>query len=245
MTICSNCRVELEEDMLNCPLCGEAVKANEAVSGSKKQVSSPDGLPAPGRKPAFQQRTEMSRPQKKLTWEIISIILLSGIIATFIIDFILNKGITWSEFPIAISLTIFAYISLFAFGQQSVLLQIGGGFALSLFFLFTLDLLTGGISWSVRLGIPLLLAANLIVTALIVIIRSSKYKGINLIAWAFLAAALLCLCIEGILAFFSTGTLHLEWSVIVTGSVLPVVLVLFFVHLRLKKGRSLEKTFHI
>ncbi|QEC51429.1 hypothetical protein EDD80_10162 [Anseongella ginsenosidimutans] len=237
MAICKNCGVELEEVMLSCPLCGEPV-AGSGESGTSRQTT-------PAGEPAFQPRAEMSQPQKKFTWEIISIILLSGLIATFIVDFVINQTITWSEYPVAISLTIFAYISLFAFWQQPTLLQIAGSLALSIVFLLLLDLLTNGISWSVGLGIPLLLAANLVAAGLIGVIYRSKYKGINLLAWGFLGAAFLCLCIEGILVRFMTGTFRFGWSLIVCGSVIPVALVLFFVHLRLKKGRSLEKTFHM
>lgn len=242
MVVCRNCGVELEESISNCPLCGEAVKGNENTAAGGQAFGR---RLVPAAEPAYQRRTEMSGPQKKFTWEIISIILLSGSIATFVVDFIINRSITWSEYPVAISLTIFAYISLFAFWHQIVYLQITGGFVLSFFFLLALDLLTGGISWSVRLGMPLLLSANLIAAALLMIIRRAKYKGINLIACGFVGAALLCLCIEGTLAFFRAQVLRLEWSVIVAGCVVPVVLVLFFVHLRLKKGRSLERTFHI
>jgi hypothetical protein len=234
--ICKNCGVELEEDMLNCPLCGEPVTANGKVA-----------IPAPGQQQAqaFPYTRKMNRPQKKFTWEIVSLILFSGIIATFIIDFILNKRITWSEYPVAVSLTIFSYISLFAFWQQRTLVQMAGGFILSSIFLVLLDSLTGYIVWAIKLGIPLLFSCNLVVSALIAIFRMSKYKGINLVAYAFLGASLLSVCVEGILSFFKTGLVHLEWSVIVAGCIVPVVLVIFFVYFRLKKARSLEKTFHI
>jgi hypothetical protein len=234
MNICKNCGVELEEDMLNCPLCGEAVTGD-----GKSRVT------APNQQQAFQYSQKMSRPQKKFTWEIVSLILLSGIIATFIIDFIINKQISWSEYPVAVSLIIFSYVSLFAFWHQRIILQMVGGLILSSVFIIVLDVFTGYDGWSVKLGIPLLLAGNFIAMALIAVIHKSKYKGINLIAYTFLGAALLCICIDGILSFFKTGAFQVQWSVIVAGSIVPVVLVLLFAHFRLKKGRSLEKTFHI
>jgi hypothetical protein len=234
MIVCKNCGVELENDMRNCPLCGEP------VSGQGKALV-PDSDP----QQPFQYRGTMTQHQKKFTWEIISMILFAAIMATFIIDFIINKRITWSEYPVAISLVIFSYVSLFAFWHQRSIVQMAGSFILSAIFLFLLDVLTGDPRWSIKLGIPLLLAGNLVTAAVILVIRQSKYKGINLIAYAFLGAALLCICIDGILSVFKTGALHIEWSVIVAGCTVPVFLVLLFVHFRLKKGRSLEKTFHI
>ncbi|MFC0772632.1 DUF6320 domain-containing protein [Terrimonas alba] len=234
MIICKNCGVQLEADMQHCPLCGQAVKGN----GTNEETALYPPQPMSG-------RNKLTEPQKKFTWEIISLILLSAIAATFIIDFIINRKITWSEYPAAISLIIFSYISLFAFSQQNSFLQMLIGFVLSSVSMIVLDALTGGLSWAIQLGIPLLLATNLIVAVMLAIIRGSKYKGINLLAWAFLGTALLSICIEAILSYYQMKAFRFTWSVIVGGCIVPVVLVLLFVHFRLKKGRSLKKTFHI
>ena len=231
MAICKNCGVELEDNIQICPLCGQHLHAHKI------------------KEPTFRQpllyNKRMTAPQKKFTWEIISLILLSAIAATFIINFIINKSITWSEYPVAVSLIIFSYISVFSFWQQRTTTQMMVGFVLASVCMLTLDAITSGIDWSLKLGVPLLLAVNLIAAGFLVIIDISRYKGINLLAWAFLCAALLCMAIEGILSYYQTKTTHLTWSVIVGGCTIPVVLVLLFVHFRLRKGRSLEKTFHI
>lgn len=233
MIICKNCGVELEDDMLNCPLCGESVTGNKNV-----QPATPAELPA------FTY-AKMSQPQRKFTWEIVSLILFSGAFAAFIVDFIINRQITWSELPVAISLAVFCYVSLFAFWHKQIIIQITAGFVLASLCLLILDELTGGLQWAVKLGMPLLFTSSLVIAALIAIIRQSKFKGINLIAYAFLGAALLCICTDGALSFFKTGSFHFTWSIIVFACAAPVVLVLLFVHFRLKRGRSLEKTFHV
>ncbi|WP_207515197.1 DUF6320 domain-containing protein [Longitalea luteola] len=232
MSICKNCGVELENDMQYCPLCGVGVSSVE-----NGKTTDPKGLPA------FNKA--MSQPQKKFTWEIVSLVLLSCLATTIIIDLITNKRITWSEYPVTISLVIFSYVSLFAFWHQQAIIQMAGSFLLSSVFLLILDVLKDGIAWPVKLGIPLLFAGNVITAMLIMVIRLSKVKGINLIAYAFLGASLLCICIEGILSMFKMGVIFFRWSIIVAACCVPVILVLLFVHLRLKKGRSLQKTFHI
>jgi len=234
---CKNCGVELEENMINCPLCGELVGANDSASNiqNKNLVLEQSSF----------RQAKMSRPQKKFTWEIVSIILLSGAVASFVVDFFINKGITWSEYTVAIGLTIFSYVSLFAFWEQQTIMEIIGGFVVSSFFLTLLDALTNGISWSIQLAIPLLFAANFILILLIAVIRRSKFKGVNLIAFSFIAAALLCICTDAILSYFKNHFLQLRWSIIVSACVIPVTVVLFFVHYRLKKGRNLKRTFHI
>ena len=233
--ICKNCGIELDDEMLVCPLCGQAVNNNASSTASIPQYG----------KRTFYGHREMSKPQKKFSWEIVSLILLSAAIATFIVDFIINRHITWSEYPMAGCLVIFCYVSLFAFWDQTTLMKMGCGFVLSSICMLLLDVFTDGIQWSVKLAIPLLFTGNIITMALIGIILKSRYKGINLIAYAFLGAAIQCIFIDGILSFFKTGIFQIQWSVIVTACTMPVVIVLLFVHFRLKKGQSLKKTFHI
>jgi hypothetical protein len=181
MIICKNCGVELEEDMQNCPLCGQPV--NMAKNKSRELPDNPEYAPP------YSQR--ITTPHKKFTWEITSLILLSAIIATFIINFIINKKITWSEYPAAISLVLFSYVTVFAFWQRRTFIQLLAGFIISSVFIVIVDALTGGIDWSLNPGIPILLVANLVIAGLIRIIQSSKHKGINLLAWAFVGAAIL------------------------------------------------------
>lgn len=235
---CQSCGVELEDDMQFCPLCGKPAVGD--VPDHKVQNIST----MTWRDSSFVPK-QMSQPQKKLTWEIVSLILLSGAVATFIVDFIINRRITWSEYPAAIGLAIFCYVSLFAFSRQTLSIKATGGLILSSVCLVILDVVTGGAKWSIGLGIPLLFICNLVVLLFITIIRRSKYKGINLIAYAFLCASVICISIEGVVSVFKTQKLQLHWSIIVASCVIPVVIVLLFMHFRLKKGRSLEKTFHV
>ena len=187
----------------------------------------------------------MSAPQKKFTWEIVSLILLSAIVATFVINYIINKEISWSEYPVAISLVIFSYLSLFAFWRQRTILQMIAGFFLAAACMLALDLVTGGIDWALMPGIALLLATTVIIILMLLIIDSSKHKGVNLLAWGFIGAGLLCISIEGILSWWRKKQVILDWSIIVGLCIIPVVLMLLFVHFRLRKGRSLQKTFHV
>jgi uncharacterized membrane protein YvbJ len=234
---CKNCGVELEDSMQRCPLCGEPGVGN-LHSSQSENTSDHHATQS-----SFVHK--MSQPQKKLTWEIVSLTLLSGAIATFTVDFIINKRISWSEYPVAICLVIFCYVSFFAFSNQNIMIKLTAGLILSCVCLLILDFLTAGIRWSIALGIPLLVTSNLVVFIFIAIIRKSKYKGINLIAYGFLGLALICIFIEGVLSHFSSRSIQLHWSIIVASCIIPVVIVLLFVHFRLKKGRSLEKTFHI
>ncbi|WP_149697329.1 DUF6320 domain-containing protein [Chitinophaga sp. CF418] len=217
-----------------CPLCG--VSLNEQ-----------DGIPnvPPSEKPAGYPGLILDQRQRKFTWEIISITLVSGILAAFTVNFILNHRITWSEYIIAVGLIIFCYASVLSLWKKSILPKLACGFFLSSICLLGLDMATGGISWALRLAVPLLLCLNVISVIYIKVVRLAAYKGINLIAYAFLAAAFMCLCTESILSLFRNGVWRLSWSVLASACVVPVVVVLLFVHFRLRKGRNLGRTFHV
>lgn len=231
MNVCKNCGIELEGDMEICPLCGQSVYADKIATDLSAQ-------------PLLYNK-RMTAPQKKFTWEIVSVILLSAIVVTFIIDYIISKSITWSEYPIAISLIIFTYISLFAFWRQRTIIQMMVGFVLASASMLILDFITHGINWAYLPGIPLLFAANIIIITELLVIDSAKYKGINLLAWGFLGAGLLCIAVDAILSYYRFNEVNLSWSVIVVSCIIPVFVVLLFIHYRLKKGRSLKKTFHV
>ncbi|MVT40151.1 hypothetical protein GO495_06125 [Chitinophaga oryziterrae] len=233
---CNNCGVELEDDMQICPLCKTPVSDALTVPASSMPGADIHSLLTPER---------MTHPQKKFTWEIVSLILLCSAITTLLVNFIINKSITWSEYPVEICCIIFCYISLFAFSDQSRFVKMMLGLILSSFCIVILDAITTGIQWSIVFGIPLLVISNVVTGGLIFAYRKARYKGINLIAYTFLGAALLCLFIEGLLSVYQHHVLRFNWSIIVAACVLPVVIVLLFVHFRLKRGRSLEKTFHV
>lgn len=233
---CKNCGVELEKDMPVCPLCGEPVYGD----GTAPRTA---GAAYPERSAGL--KPPLDKKQRKFTWEIITIILGAGIAATFAVDLIIGRSITWSEYTSAIGLVIFCYVSIFAFWDKNIFLEIATGFLLSSICLLTLDALTGGLHWALKLAIPLLLAINVITMLYIKVVRSSRHKGINLIAYAFAGAALLSLCTEIILSMFITGQWRLNWSVIVSACIAPVMLLLLFIHFRLRKGRNLHRTFHI
>jgi len=235
--ICTNCGVELEEDMQYCPLCGEMTDSHAQTAKDKQSVLEKEsGL--------LSYKSGRVFLTKKAAWAMVSVILLSIILTTGIINFSINKEISWSVLPIAACLIAFSYVSVFTFMIKRTTVQIWAGFISGSVLLFILDNLTGGRARAVTLGIPLLFFSNLILSAMLNIIHRVKQKGINLIAYGFIAAALLCLFIETILSLSFKEGLRLMWSLIVSACVLPVSALLLFLHYKLKKGRDLIRTFH-
>lgn len=237
MIYCRNCGVELEDGLERCPLCNEIV--------NNGTVGYPDASSTVKRQHYLNATKEMTEPQKKIIWEIVSITILSIVVVVFFIDLILSKNITWSQYPVAISLIGFSYISSFAFLKKGASIKIIISMVGSSACLLLIDSFTGDISWSVSLAIPLLLMGNLVAGLFLLVIAKSKYKGINLISYGLVAVACYCLGIDAILSLYKTGSVQLYWSVIVIVCVLPVAAVLLFVHYRLTKTQGLERIFHL
>jgi hypothetical protein len=112
-------------------------------------------------------------------------------------------------------------------------------------FVIILDFFSGNIGWGVKLGIPLVFAAYLVVLTLVILVKTAKEKQLNIITYSIIASALLCVCIEGIISLYQDNTLKLNWSLIVIACIVPVSAILTYMQYRMKKGTDLKRFFHI
>ncbi len=241
MTICKNCGVELDPDLEACPLCKAPINQEVPVKEGAKEANKKTGRNTA----AYIEKRGMSKPQRKAVWELVSIILILLIVATSLINFIINNEISWSEYPVAVCLVIFSYVTSFAFLNKRRENQLLCAFVAASLFILGLDFFTRGNNWVLRLGIPLLFISNIIFIGLLSVFRINTQRGINLVAYSFFAAALLCVGVEVVIDMYIFNQIRLVWSLIVGACVIPVAAVLLFMHYRMKKGRDLYKTFHI
>ena len=240
MNICINCGVELENDMQQCPLCGTPVGEDHPDSSpGDKSRQTGTHLTITG--------TIKSREKsllQRIVWQVTSIILLSAIISTLIIDVAVHKQVTWAAYPVTISMIVFTYASLFAFWHTKRIYQILAGLLISSLLFIVLDLLQPQSNWQLRLGLPILIVINLIGIILIMVINLTKHRGLNVIAYTCVAIAGLCMTIESILSYYHNEHIVLRWSIIVAACLLPVTAALIFMHHRIKRNPEIEKIFH-
>lgn len=239
MKNCTNCGIELETSMNFCPLCGEGVPDENSKHSDYIKVR----LKERSELTEFQRLTPAQK--RKLFWEISGIILISGIIVTFIIDFISDNSLSWSKYPLAICAILFINITLVNFFYHNHFLVLLGSFISSSALLVLLDLFTGYVNWGMQLGIPLLFGAYFVVYVLIILIKRSENKGLNVIAYSLIAAGMLSMVTEAFISKYRIKELQLEWSLIVMASVIPIAGLLLYLHFRLRRGRDLKRFFHI
>ena len=233
MNICKTCGVELEEEMTTCPLCGTSVKETGNVSIQREKHFDIAKIPKSDQ-----------RVLQRILWQVTSILLFSGIIATLIIDLAIHKTISWSVYPVIICLIVLAYVSLLVWWRTRLAYQLLGGCIIALLFLFMLNLILPESDWATEIAMPVLVAITIIAFLLLLAIRLAKTKGLNVLAYTCVAIALLCLSIDGILSLYFNDSIRLQWSVIVSACLLPVTAALLFMHIRKKTNADFQKVFH-
>lgn len=241
MILCNNCGVELEENMKFCPLCGKHI--TDVTKEDEEYIQFQKTRQKERLLSDFKELTPIQR--RRLFWQLSGMILISGMIVTFIIDLIINKNITWSKYSMSTCLALFLIITLIIFLKRKILVALIGSFITTSVLLVLFDMFNKNIGWATKLGIPLVFSFYLVVFSLIKIVRNLRQRGINLIAYFLVAAGILSLCIEGIISLQVKNQLSFQWSVIAMASVLPVSAILLFIHYRLKKGTDLKRFFHI
>ncbi|WP_276370971.1 hypothetical protein [Chryseolinea sp. H1M3-3] len=235
MLLCKTCGVELDEGLDHCPLCGRS------VHDDKKTLNAP--LPAS----IFNKKTTAAGELyllQRITWQVTAVLLLSGIIATLIIDAWVHKRITWSVFPISVCTILLSYAAVLALIRTGLVLQLIIGWIISTGVLIGFHYIFQDTGWMLRLAIPILFITNLMTMVLIFLMRSVGTKGLNVFAFSLFMIAIYCICLEGLISLYTRNQFFIQWSIIVTACLLPVTASLLFIHFRIKRNKHLEKIFH-
>lgn len=232
MAICKTCGVALDEGIAICPLCETAVNGE-----------APKGMGSGQSREKTKRKSAEKYALQRVLWQITAVLLLSGILGTLIIDLSAHGSVTWSVYPVTISLMVFSYASLMAFWHTRIILQVVAAWLISVVVLFVVDFYIPA-DWVLQLALPILSAANVIGLLLYYITMNLKMRGLNVVSIFFVAIAVLCMVIEGILSFYLINTVALKWSVIVTACLLPVTAALLFMYFRTRNNPDIKKIFH-
>jgi hypothetical protein len=241
MKQCSYCGVQLDENANFCSLCGEPSeeqnKENLAFIETRKKSSEKKLLTDYQRLSAFQKR--------KIFLKISGLTLLSAILITLAIDFVVNNEITWSRYPVTVSLVLLLNFTMGTFWYHKNLLWGFMSFFSSSILLVLLDIFSGNSGWGMQLGIPLLFAAYLTFFLLIRLIRTTRQKGLYVVAYGIIASGIFSICTDGIINLYRKGLMIFGWSLIVMVSIIIISSLLLYIHFKLKKVTDLKRFFHI
>jgi len=142
-------------------------------------------------------------------------------------------------------LAVWIILTLLLYVYKRAWLMVPGLILTILATLLLINLITGGTAWFLPVGLPITLAAFFAAGSVILLSRIAHLKGLIIIAAGFILSAGFCIITEMVLDNFLNGFVDLRWSLIAAVAILPVTLIFFFYHYRLKKGKRLDSFFHI
>jgi hypothetical protein len=232
MNICKECGVELDDDMMLCPLCETPVLSAGTSKDVILQISKKE-IPQVRKKNLLQL----------ILWQITAVLLLSGIAATLIINLSIQGSITWSIYPMSICLMVFSYASLMVLWRTTIFFQVLAAWIISTLVLVMVNWSIEA-DWPLLVALPILSAVNIIGLLIKFIVMHLKAKGLNVLSLIFVSIAVLCLIIEGIISFYFIKVIELRWSVIVAACLLPVTAAILFMYFRTKNNTDFQKIFH-
>lgn len=227
MAICKNCGVDLGEGNERCPLC----EPSDEAAGS---MASPADL------------FRLSRIQNaRHLYEIIMLLLVSGVIITTAIDAAFGKGMGWSLLTTTCLGYLIALVSGFWFLRKNPYYMISATALFTLLFLWLIDMLTGDTEWFFPMACPLVISGAVLSAAVIYFNSFSRYRGLNLLATILMALALFVLMTEYLTDRIRSSQFSPSWSLVAAASLVIIAMIFIFIHYRLKRGHSLGRMFHI
>jgi hypothetical protein len=224
--------VELDDGLKICPLCGKDPEKRE----EQEQIS--------GIYPSDIIQLE-KKENRRYLWELSGIIAFCGIAVCTILDLLTGKGLNWSLFSDVSITAAWVILTLYLFAYKRVLTIVTLQMLTILTALFFIDLIATCREWFFPVGLPVTVAGFILAGTVIVLYNSFHLKGLNIIASAFVALSGYCIVTEIIFDIYRNGFVDLQWSLIVAVSILPIAIIFFFFHYRLKKGNRLDSFFHI
>lgn len=236
MAFCAFCGVEVESGHQTCPLCLRRLDesslaplaGDQAYARDREQVQTPQDL----------QKRRLS----------IVVAVLSGLVVVpalicVLVD-LFYQGNGWSHFVVASLALVWClgFTPRLFFGKPLVVLLADVG--LVAVYLLSLDLLAGYSAWSLRLGLPILAGAGLMVVLNWLALRLYQRHTGFVLATFFGSSAIACLVIDAAVSRWSKGHFDLLWSLITLAALLALTLLAVVMQLVYFRSKSIQRYLH-
>jgi hypothetical protein len=234
MSYCTNCGVELDNELITCPLCGFSAGNEDNTEDTIKSEHYPSDIIL-----LYKKET------RRHIWELSGIISFSGIAVCTIVDFVIRKSLTWSLYADTSILAAWICLTLILLTFRNYFIIIPGFLFTILSTLFLFDIFSQPVNWFYGIGLPLTMTLFVCVSIMVVLWKVAHFKGFNILAFAFFVLSGFCIVSEVFINKYLFDNVGIRWSAIVAVSLLPIALVLLFVHYRMKRGKRLDSYFHV
>jgi hypothetical protein len=228
MKRCDNCGVEVEDDLVRCPLCRarldeEAEEVEERDEPAQETVSH----------------------ARFWLWEVFSLLAFAAALVTFASDFAFGFDVTWSRYPlIAIGFIWLSATVLIGLAEHPVLRLLGETGAVAVF-LYGLELLTPVSGWFLPLGLPITILTAALAAASALIIRKLTLSSLPAIAVIILASGVFVVGLELIIKRYLGEQVLVSWSLVALACAIALFFLILWVNKRMREKHSeYRKVFH-
>jgi hypothetical protein len=237
MPYCSKCGVEVDDGVVECPLCSAAIPQFEEEQVERPRRY-PENVDIPG-PPLTSLQIRMA------LWAALSAILLIALFSVLAVNLVWTGGsITWASYAMAsIGVALVACTTILILFKRPWLVVLSN-YPSVVAYLALLDLFDGGLDWFLPLGLPITTATFLVPIVSLILWMFWKDRGTNQIAILLCLVAALSLGID-LAASAYLGDFGLSWSYVVIAILVPLAGFLFVYHYVLRRFIKLDRIFHV
>lgn len=240
MPYCSRCGVEVEDSAALCPLCKSPIQHFEEDAACQSEPGYPQHIIDPG------DAYRLSKAERRrMIVELLALVAGLATAALFLLDMFPDGALGWSLYAIGSVAVVWllSILPLLVAGRPRLLATLM--LIAVIAYLSFIDSLDGSLDWSLALGAPIALATFIAVCLTIAAIRGRTIKGINLLGIGALGLAGYLVALECIIRLASHSGARPYWSVVTALVLVPISILMFYLHGRVLRGADLRKIFRL
>ena len=243
MRTCNNCGVRIEDNVDECPLCGEPVteerRRERESAGERENVLRPGTQVSP-------EDSSTLRSAKIWAFEMVSLVAFTAAIVIGAADFAFDFSLSWSLIPLSsIGFVWLAVSAVIALSRHPTALLIVETVAVA-GFLLLLDLLLPQPDWFLTLALPITVLVAFFAGVAGAIIVKLHLNALQAVAVWFLAAGFVVVGLEFVLNWALRDEILVSWSLIAFACTLSLFFLILFINKRLRERHAeFRKIFHI
>ncbi len=237
MPYCYRCGVKLEDQAVACPLCGTRVPEDARTT--------PQG-PWPEDDAGGRANYPATPGVKRLlARQILFVVFMTPTLTLAVLGLLLPDTGMWIVYSIVglVSVWAISTVPLIAWSRPVVIALSEIGLVIA--GLVLLDALGGTLSWSLVIGVPIIvLAAGTALGVIVSVMRMSE-RGANVAAAIIAGTGVFVVGLDMIISAYLTGRPIPGWSLVVVAALSPVGGFLVYYHRSLRKRMPLGRRFHV
>ncbi len=205
-----------------------------------------DGSPWPKDEAPAASAPPMSADERKAlarTLTTLGFLIPASIVLT--VDWFINRSLSWSLFALVSLGAAWMWSLLPLFFNRKPYQLILAITVVAIVALTAIGILAGDKSWILSIAVPIVICAGILSSGVTTLTRKTRRVGGNLAAWILQAIAILTVCADILINSRFKESLRPGWSIIAASTLLPISILLLYLHYRPSKQRKLRRYFHV